>query len=160
VGVNLYVGAGQICGLIGPNGAGKTTLLKMVAGLLRPTSGRIEVGGIDIGCEPKQLHSMVGYVPDVFGLYDELSVKHFLEYFGSAHNVERSKLRVANFLSDLDARLADAPFVAGDQFSVADITALVTIDFAAKAFAISTPKEHRALTRWYEDVSARPSISA
>jgi len=93
VGVNLYVGAGQICGLIGPNGAGKTTLLKMVAGLLRPTSGRIEVGGIDIGCEPKQLHSMVGYVPDVFGLYDELSVKHFLEYFGSAHKVERSKLR-------------------------------------------------------------------
>jgi glutathione S-transferase len=74
--------------------------------------------------------------------------------------VERSKLRVANFLSDLDARLADSPFVAGDQFSVADITALVTVDFAAKAFAISTPKEHRALTRWYEAVSARPSISA
>jgi glutathione S-transferase len=74
--------------------------------------------------------------------------------------VERSKLRVANFLSDLDARLADAPFVAGDQFSAADITALVTIDFAAKALAISTPKEHRALTRWYEKVSARPSISA
>jgi glutathione S-transferase len=74
--------------------------------------------------------------------------------------VERSKLRVANFLSDLDARLADVPFVAGDQFSVADITALVTVDFAAKAFAISTPEEHRALTRWYEAVSARPSISA
>jgi glutathione S-transferase len=74
--------------------------------------------------------------------------------------VERSKLRVANFLSDLNARLADAPFVAGVQFSVADITALVTIDFAAKAFGISTPIEHRALTRWYEGVSARPSMSA
>jgi glutathione S-transferase len=74
--------------------------------------------------------------------------------------VERSKLRVANFLFDLDARLADVPFVAGDQFSVADITALVTIDFAAKAFAISIPKEHRTLTRWHEEVSARPSISA
>jgi glutathione S-transferase len=74
--------------------------------------------------------------------------------------VERSRLRVANFLSDLDAQLADAPFVAGDQFSVADITALVTIDFAAKAFAISTSEEQRALTRWYERVSARPSISA
>jgi glutathione S-transferase len=74
--------------------------------------------------------------------------------------VERSKLRVANFLSDLDARLAAAPFVAGEQFSVADITALVTIDFAAKAFAISARKEHRALTRWYEVVSARPSASA
>jgi glutathione S-transferase len=74
--------------------------------------------------------------------------------------VERSKLRVMNFLSDLDIRLADAPFIAGEQFSVADITALVTIDFAAKAFAISTPEEHRALTRWYEKVSARPSKSA
>jgi glutathione S-transferase len=74
--------------------------------------------------------------------------------------VERSKLRVANFLSDLNARLADVPFVAGDRFSVADITALVTIDFAAKAFAISAPQEHRALTTWYEEVSARPSMSA
>ena len=74
--------------------------------------------------------------------------------------VERSKLRVANFYFDLDARLANFPFVAGDQFSVADITALVTVDFAAKAFAISTPKEHRALTRWYEAVSARPSTNA
>jgi glutathione S-transferase len=74
--------------------------------------------------------------------------------------VERSKRRVANFLSDLDARLTDIPFVAGEQFSVADITALVTIDFAAKAFDIAIPKEQRALTRWYKEVSARPSVSA
>jgi glutathione S-transferase len=74
--------------------------------------------------------------------------------------VERSKLRIANFLSDLNARLADAPFVAGDRFSVADITALVTIDFKTKALAIATPEEHRALTRWYEKVSIRPSMSA
>ena len=51
--VNLFVGAGEVCGLIGPNGAGKTTLLKMLAGLLRPTSGRIEIGGIEVGTEPK-----------------------------------------------------------------------------------------------------------
>jgi glutathione S-transferase len=74
--------------------------------------------------------------------------------------VERSKLRVANFLFDLDDRLTDAPFVAGDQFSVADITALVTIDFATKAFAFPLPNEHRALTRWYEEISACSSISA
>jgi glutathione S-transferase len=74
--------------------------------------------------------------------------------------VERSKLRVANFLSDLDARLAGVPFVAGDQFSAADITALATIDFAAKALAMSALEEHRALTRWYEGISARPSINA
>jgi glutathione S-transferase len=74
--------------------------------------------------------------------------------------VDRSRLRVANFLSDLDTRLGGAPFVAGDRFSVADITALATIDFAVKAFATSIPEEHRALTRWYEAVSARPSASA
>jgi glutathione S-transferase len=74
--------------------------------------------------------------------------------------VERSKLRVANFLSDLNTRLADAPFVAGVRFSAADITALVTIDFATKALGISTPEKHRALTRWYEGVSYRPSVSA
>jgi glutathione S-transferase len=74
--------------------------------------------------------------------------------------VERSKLRVANFLSDLNARLADVPFVAGDRFSAADITALVTIDFAAKALAMSTSGNHRALTRWYEGLSYRPSMRA
>jgi glutathione S-transferase len=74
--------------------------------------------------------------------------------------VERSKLRVANFLSDLDARLTESPYVAGDEFSVADITALVTLDFAAKALAISTSEKHRALTHWYKAVSARPSIGA
>jgi ABC-2 type transport system ATP-binding protein len=85
--VELYVPAGEICGLIGPNGAGKTTLLKMLAGLLRPTSGKIEIGGIEVGAEPKRLHEMVGYVPDTFGLYDELSVHRFMNYFAKAHRV-------------------------------------------------------------------------
>jgi glutathione S-transferase len=74
--------------------------------------------------------------------------------------VDQSKVRVANFLADLDARLTGTRFVAGNQFSVADITALVTIDFAAEAFAISTPQEHRALARWFDAVSARPSSRA
>jgi len=74
--------------------------------------------------------------------------------------VDRSKLRVANFLSDLDARLTDSPFVAGEQYSVADITALVTIDFAAKALGISPLENHRGLRHWYSAVSSRPSVSA
>ena len=87
--VNLFVPGGETCALIGPNGAGKTTLLKMLAGLLRPTSGKIEVAGVEVGAEPKRLHRIVGYVPDTFGLYDELSVRHFLEYFARAHEVPR-----------------------------------------------------------------------
>ena len=74
--------------------------------------------------------------------------------------VDRNKLRVANFLSDLDARLTDSPFVASEQYSVADITALVTIDFAAKALGISPLENHRGLRHWYSAVSSRPSSSA
>jgi glutathione S-transferase len=73
--------------------------------------------------------------------------------------VERSVLRVKNFFADLDQRLGQVPYVAGDRFSAADITALATIDFA-KALDLSVPAEHRALTRWYVEVSARPSASA
>jgi glutathione S-transferase len=73
--------------------------------------------------------------------------------------VDRSMLRVKNFLTDLNVRLKQVPFVAGEQFSAADITALVTIDFA-KALDISIPAEHRALMRWKDVVSARPSTNA
>lgn len=98
--VDLYVPAGEICGLIGPNGAGKTTLLKMLAGLLRPTRGKIEIGGIEIGTEPKRLHEITGYVPDTFGLYDELKVSDFMEYFARAHDVpkEQAGKRIASLL--------------------------------------------------------------
>jgi glutathione S-transferase len=73
--------------------------------------------------------------------------------------VDRSILRVKNFLADLTGRLEQVSFVAGEQFSAADITALVAIDFA-KALDISIPQEHRALIRWKDAVSARPSTSA
>ena len=73
---------------------------------------------------------------------------------------ERSKLRVQNFFADLDARLAEVPFVAGERYSIADITALVTVDFAAKAINLAVPEEHASLKRWYDQVSKRPSATA
>jgi glutathione S-transferase len=73
---------------------------------------------------------------------------------------ERSKLRVRNFFADLEVRLGDAPFVAGQRFSIADITALVTVDFAAKAINYPIPDERRSLKRWYDTISSRPSMTA
>jgi glutathione S-transferase len=74
--------------------------------------------------------------------------------------VERSRQRIKNFYADFDARLAEVRFVAGEEFSVADITALVTVDFAAKAASLPIAPEHTALKRWYDFVSARPSMAA
>jgi glutathione S-transferase len=74
--------------------------------------------------------------------------------------VERSKRRVADFYGDLDARLQSQAFVAGDRFSAADITALVTVDFATRAFAAPIPEDATAVKRWYEAISARPSATA
>ena len=74
--------------------------------------------------------------------------------------VERSKLRVANFFADFNDRLKQVPFVAGDAFSAADITTLVTIDFAAGGMKLAIPAEFDALHAWYEKVSARPSAKA
>ena len=67
---------------------------------------------------------------------------------------------MADFYADLEARLADAPFVAGDRFSVADITAVVTVDFATKALSLSIPEGHEASQRWYALVAGRPSMAA
>ena len=74
--------------------------------------------------------------------------------------VERGRLRVGNFYPDLDTRLASSPFVAGNRFSAADITAVVTIDFATKALNLPIPTESGALRRWYELVCVRASMSA
>jgi glutathione S-transferase len=73
---------------------------------------------------------------------------------------ERAKARVANFYADFDATLAETPFVAGNQFSAADITTLVTVDFATRAFEMPIPAGSTALRRWYDTVAARPSMTA
>ncbi|MDN7182694.1 glutathione S-transferase [Caballeronia sp. SEWSISQ10-4 2] len=74
--------------------------------------------------------------------------------------VERSKQRVANFFADFNERLETVQYVAGDEFSAADITTLVTVDFAANALKMPIPAEHTAFQRWYDEVSVRPSAAA
>ncbi|TXH81144.1 MAG: glutathione S-transferase [Rhizobium sp.] len=74
--------------------------------------------------------------------------------------IERSKQRVANFYSDLESRLQTSPFVAGEKFTVADITTLVTIDFATNAISMPIPDGAAATKDWYQKVSSRPSAQA
>jgi glutathione S-transferase len=74
--------------------------------------------------------------------------------------VERSKRRVANFYSDMDERLAKVAFVAGENFTAADITTLVTVDFATRGLNMPVPPESRALRYWYDTVAARPGATA
>jgi glutathione S-transferase len=74
--------------------------------------------------------------------------------------VERGRQRIADFYADLEARLGEAPFVAGDRFSAADITAVVTVDFATKALELAIPDSNSATRRWYDSVAARSSFAA
>jgi glutathione S-transferase len=74
--------------------------------------------------------------------------------------VERGKQRIADFHADLEARLSEVPFVAGDRFSAADITAIVTVDFATRALSLPIPENHAASLAWYTQIAARPSITA
>ena len=74
--------------------------------------------------------------------------------------VDRGRKRIGDFYADLEARLSEVPFVAGDRFSTADITAIVAIDFASRALSLPIPEGNVASQRWYAAVAARPSMAA
>lgn len=79
-GINLEVPRGELFGFLGPNGAGKTTTLRMIAGILRPTSGSIQVGGIDVVANPMAAKSRLGYIPDRPFVYEKLTGAEFLRF--------------------------------------------------------------------------------
>lgn len=93
--LNLEVPEGEIFGFVGPNGAGKTTTMKIVCGLLSATSGTIIVDGVDVTKHSKKIKEKIGYMPDFFGVYDDLRVNEYLEFYASIYNIkgnERKKL--------------------------------------------------------------------
>lgn len=94
-GFSLRVESGELFGLVGPNGAGKTTLIKCLATLLRPDSGQARVGGHDVTSEPRAVRSLVGYMPDVPGLYQDMRVGEFLEFFADAFRLKGERRRAA-----------------------------------------------------------------
>jgi ABC-2 type transport system ATP-binding protein len=85
--LNLRLEAGDLFGFIGPNGAGKTTTMKILATLMSPSSGRALVGGVDVVKEPDKVRRMVGYMPDFFGVYQEMRAAEYLAFFAAAYDV-------------------------------------------------------------------------
>lgn len=86
-GLNMEVKAGEIYGFVGPNGAGKTTTIRIVSGLLTFNSGDIWVDGTRIAGNYTRLKSMIGFVPDFFGVYENLKVIEYLEFFAAAYGI-------------------------------------------------------------------------
>src|SRR5438093_2281029 len=87
--LTMSVERGQILGFIGPNGAGKTTAIKILVGLARPTSGSATVAGADCVANPRRIRRLVGYMPDIFGVYDNMRVGEYLDFFGAAFGIRR-----------------------------------------------------------------------
>ena len=91
VDLDLTIRAGDIFGFIGPNGAGKTTTMRILATLLEPTRGQAFIDGQDVNKHGRDVRRKVGYMPDFMGVYDDLKVFEYLEFFAAAFSIERSK---------------------------------------------------------------------
>ena len=90
-GVDLRVGPGEIYGLVGPNGAGKTTTMKILATLMAPTAGEAYVTGIPIAADPIEVRRRIGYMPDFYGVYDDLKVWEYLDFFARCYGVSANR---------------------------------------------------------------------
>jgi ABC-2 type transport system ATP-binding protein len=101
-GVSFKVGRRDRVSLSGPNGAGKTTLLLVLATLLRPDRGEVQVAGLDPVRDPMGVRSRMGWMPDVFGVYDQLTVREYLTFFAQAYRLDRAI--VAQRIADTLAR--------------------------------------------------------
>ena len=91
--IDLSLNRGDLFGFIGPNGAGKTTTMKILATLLNPTWGEAYVGGNSIYTRPKEIRRMIGYMPDFFGVYDDMKVIEYLEFFAAAYRIRGPQRR-------------------------------------------------------------------
>lgn len=89
--LSLTLDPGDIMGFIGPNGAGKTTTIRMVSTLLKPTAGTAHVDGIDVVADPEAVRPLIGYMPDFFGLYDDVKVWEYLDFFAAAYRIPKPK---------------------------------------------------------------------
>jgi ABC-2 type transport system ATP-binding protein len=97
--LSLEIPQGSIYGLIGPNGAGKTTLLRILAALISPTTGQVWFNDEEVSQSPSAIHRRVGYMPDFFGVYPDLTSIEYLEFYAGIHGIPRKKR--ARIITDL-----------------------------------------------------------
>jgi ABC-2 type transport system ATP-binding protein len=99
--LSFEVEAGEVMGFVGPNGAGKTTTLRVISGILPPTSGRVRVGGAEMGTDPLKAKRHLGFVPDTPHLFEHLTVGEHLQFVGRVHNLPDTESRAARILESL-----------------------------------------------------------
>ena len=91
--LTLHIPQGDLFGFVGPNGAGKTTTIRMACGLMLPTAGNITINGVDAVAHQKEIKKQIGYVPDFFGVYDNLKVKEYRDFYGSMYRMGTKEIR-------------------------------------------------------------------
>jgi ABC-2 type transport system ATP-binding protein len=103
-GIDLEIPEGSVFGLIGPNGAGKTTSMLVISTLLARDAGKVEVVGVDPQADPKGVRRLLGYMPDFFGFYENLTAREYLEFFAAASDIKgpRRKAVAADLLALVD----------------------------------------------------------
>ena len=92
-GLDLDVAQGEIFGLVGPNGAGKTTTLRILATLLSPSAGTAEIAGMSVTRQADQVRRVIGFMPDAFGVYDDMKVWEYLDFFGRCYGLSAAQRR-------------------------------------------------------------------
>lgn len=111
-GINMQIKTGQLTALVGPDGAGKTTFLRLIAGLYEPTTGSLKVLGMDVAKDPQSVQDRISYMPQKFGLYEDLSIQENLDLYADLHGVPMDvrKERFARLLKITDlARFTERP---------------------------------------------------
>ncbi|CAI8924051.1 ABC-2 type transport system ATP-binding protein [Brevibacillus sp. IT-7CA2] len=86
-GLSLEIDKGTVFGFVGPNGAGKSTTMSILATLLEPTSGKAYVGGYEVTKHPKEVRKLIGFMPDFFGVYDNLTAEEYLDFYGANYDI-------------------------------------------------------------------------
>ena len=115
--LTLHIPQGDLFGFVGPNGAGKTTTIRIVCGLMNPNSGNVVINGVNALAHREEIKKQIGYVPDFFGVYDNLKVKEYMDFYGSMYRMNSREIeKIADDLLEL-VNLSDKKEVFVDTLS-------------------------------------------